>query len=1217
MRNIRPLVTLMALLVLAGPAAGSAGQAMPAGGQAALLEHDGQDRVVLPPWMHGVPLDPITGYPYGYIVIGQDEEGDDDEGDDDAEESADDWDKKDLPLKPERAVEFTATEGSWLSLDVSPDGATVVFDLLGDLYTVPITGGEAGRITNGMSFDSMPSYSPDGTEVLFVSDRSGSENLWVVTLDEEDEDERFRQVTEDKSSNFASSEWTPDGDYIVASRAGAGFRSQNLFLIHAEKGGAGIQIGEASKTRRQMGPAFGADERWIWFATRTGPWQYNAIFPQYQLAVYDRQTGEVTRRSSRYGSAFRPTLSPDGKWLAYGTRHEDQTGLRLRDLGTGDESWLAYPVQRDDQESIASRDVLPGMSFTPDSSALVASYGGKIWRIPIDGSDSEEIPFTAEVKIEAGPKLDFDYPVDDRPEFEVRQIRDAVPSPDGSQLAFTALDRLYVMDWPDGEPRRLTDSTDVEAMPAWSPDGDTLAYVTWDQADGGHISSIPAAGGSSRRLTTMNGTYMQVAWSPDGERIVAVRGPARDYQEATGPSFGGGAAADLVWIPAAGGDWTRIAPMTGRTAPHFGTDSDRIYLYAGRAGLVSLRWDGTDLKEHLKVTGPPFPGSEGPPPPANLVKIAPTGDKALARVGMDLYAIGAIPLVGAKAPTISTANPSGAPVPVRKLTDIGGEFPAWSADGNTVHWSIGNAHVVYELEEAERVDEEIEAEKKRKAKEEEEKAEADKEADGDGEGEGHDAEEEGEGHDADDDDPQDDHDGDDEDAEDEEDDNSYKPFEKRVVVMATRDLSTSSVVLRRARVITMNGDEVIDNADIVVEGNRITAVGRRGRVQLPDGAERIDLRGKTIVPGFIDTHAHMWPNWGLHKQQAWMYLANLAYGVTTTRDPQTATTDVLTYSDKVETGELIGPRVYSTGPGVFSGERWRDADHARDVLKRYSEYYQTNTIKMYMSGNRQTRQWIINAAREQELMPTTEGGLDLEYNLTMAIDGYPGQEHSLPIYPLYEDVVQLFAQTGITYSPTLIVSYGGPFGENYFYTNENPYNDPKIQRFYPYSVLAPKARRRGTGGGGSPGPGGWFMDDEYAFKGHAEVLKRIVEAGGRGGVGSHGQFDGLGYHWELWMIASGGMSNHDALRVATIHGAEGIGVENDLGTIEAGKIADLIVLDADPLQNIRNTALVHRVMKDGRLYDGATLAEIYPRQRPVEGMYWSDSYRPSSSAGLR
>lgn len=1128
------------------------------------------------------------------------------------DKSQEDWDKEDLPLKPTRSVAFETDEGSWMSVDVSPDGGTVVFDLLGDLYTVPLAGGTATRVTEGMAWDSMPRYSPDGSEILFVSDRSGSENLWILDPSEAEEDDKFRQLTKGKSDNYASPDWAPDGEYVVTSKS-SGRSRQKLWLIHAEKGGRGIQLTDEPATERHLGAAFEPDGRRVWFAVRTRPWDYNAIFPEYQLSVLDRRTGETSSRSSRLGSAFRPAISPDGKWLVYGTRHETQTGLRIRDLETGEERWLAHPVQRDDQEALASRDVLPGMSFTPDSTELVASYGGKIWRVPLEAGAPSEVPFVASVDLEVGPKLDFEYPVDDAPEFAVRQIRDAAPSPDGTRLAFTALDRLYVMDWPEGSPSRLTSSDAVEAMPIWSPDGASIAYVTWDDEQGGHIRRIPAAGGASQQLTTMSGTYTGLAWSPDGKRIVAVRGAVRAYLEATG-AFASGAATDLVWISADGGDWTLIAPLNGRRAPHFAADGDRIYLYARRDGLISIRWDGTDQRAHLKVTGPPNPGAEGPPPPAGLVMIAPTGDKAFASIGRDLYVIGAIPVIGAEAPSVSVANPEGAPVPVRKVTEVGGEFPTWSADGERLHWSIGDTHVVFDLDEADQVDERIEAEKKRKAKEAKAKeAKAKKEAEDAAADEADDTEDAADSP-ADEPDP-----SDDPEADEEEEDEGYEPFERAVVVMVGRDIPEGVVVLRRARVITMNGDEVIENADVVVRNNRIEAVGRRGSVTIPAGAERIDLRGKTIIPGFVDTHAHMWPNWGLHKQQVWMYLANLAYGVTTTRDPQTATTDVLTYADKVETGELIGPRVYSTGPGVFSGERYRDADHARDVLKRYSKYYKTNTIKMYMAGNRQVRQWIITAAREQGLMPTTEGGLDLEYNLTMAVDGYPGQEHSFPIYPLYKDVVQLFAQTGITYTPTLIVSYGGPFGENYFYARENPYHDTKMQRFWPYEELAAKSRRRGTGSGGSPGPGGWFLEEEFAFEGHAEVLKRIIEAGGRGGVGSHGQLDGLGYHWELWMIASGGMRNHDVLRVATIFGAEGIGVENDLGSIEVGKLADLVVLDANPLDNIRNTAKIHRVMRNGRLYDADTLTEIWPRRRPVEGMYWRDSYTApaSSAAGIR
>ena len=283
--------------------------------------------------------------------------------------------------------------------------------------------------------------------------------------------------------------------------------------------------------------------------------------------------------------------------------------------------------------------------------------------------------------------------------------------------------------------------------------------------------------------------------------------------------------------------------------------------------------------------------------------------------------------------------------------------------------------------------------------------------------------------------------------------------------------------------------------------------------------------------------------------------------------------------------------------GVFSAEQIDDLDHARDVLTRYSKYYDTQTIKMYMSGNRQQRQWIIMAAKEQGLMPTTEGGLDLKYNLEMLIDGYSGQEHSYPVYPLYNDVVTLTARSGIAYTPTLIVSYGGPFGENYFYTRENPHDDPKLRRFTPHDQLDQRTRRRGAGTG--PGPGGWFMEDEHVFQDHAAVANDIIEAGGRIGVGSHGQLQGLGYHWELWMLQSGGMTEHDALRAATILGAESIGLDSDVGSIESGKLADLVILGANPLDDIRNTNTVDRVMKNWRLYEGDTLNEVWPRQRPL------------------
>jgi hypothetical protein len=330
---------------------------------------------------------------------------------------------------------------------------------------------------------------------------------------------------------------------------------------------------------------------------------------------------------------------------------------------------------------------------------------------------------------------------------------------------------------------------------------------------------------------------------------------------------------------------------------------------------------------------------------------------------------------------------------------------------------------------------------------------------------------------------------------------------------------------------------------------------------------------------------------------------NLAYGVTTTRDPQTSTTDILTYADQVETGELLGPRIYSTGPGVFWEENIQSLDEARDALRRYSEYYHTNTIKQYMVGNRKQRQWVIMAAKELNLMPTIEGGLDFKMNLTAMLDGYPGHEHSLPIMPLGRDVVELAAKSGITYTPTLLVAYGGPWAENYFYQRYDIHENPKVKRFMPHEEIDSRAERRP-----------WVRDNQHVFSRIAEGAAKIVRAGGRVGLGGHSQMDGLGTHWELWALASGGMSSLEVLRIGTIYGAEAIGFAKDLGSLEPGKLADLIVLDRNPLENIKNTEAIAMVMKNGRLYQGDDLTERWPREKKLPEFWWS-RYEPAGEGG--
>ena len=271
---------------------------------------------------------------------------------------------KDLPTKPQRKINFSTNEGTWTSLDISPDGKTLVFDLMGDIYTVPATGGKATQITKGLAFDTHPRYSPDGKRLLFTSDRSGAENLWYIDFEKKD----TVQLTKDNDQNYPSATWTPDGDYIVYSK---GRLNIQLYMIH-KNGGGGVQLIDQPANLKTIDPALSADGRYIYFSRRFGPWNYNASMPQYQLGVYDRNNAKTTTITSRYGSAFTPVLSKDGKWLVYGSRYEDKTGLVLRNIETGDEKWLAYPIQRDDQESIATMGVLPGMCFTPDSKNIIA-----------------------------------------------------------------------------------------------------------------------------------------------------------------------------------------------------------------------------------------------------------------------------------------------------------------------------------------------------------------------------------------------------------------------------------------------------------------------------------------------------------------------------------------------------------------------------------------------------------------------------------------------------------------------------------------------------------------------------------------------------------------------------------------------------------------------------------------------------------------------------
>ncbi|MCH7823101.1 MAG: PD40 domain-containing protein [Proteobacteria bacterium] len=1070
-----------------------------------------------------------------------------------------------LPLKSDKTLSFSVNEATWMSLDVSPQGDRLVIEVLGDLYLLPIEGGQAIPLSTGMHFDSTPRFSPDGSQIAFISDRHGPDDLWIMPADISNDDDSdadaqapVKLTSSTWDTQLTSPIWSPDGKSIVISKTVGSLGTFELWTHHID-GGSGVQITKAkpsedtrsSDRHNALGATFSPDGRYLYFANKSGGFGYNLRFPMWQIARRDLRSGDEDVLTKAQGSAFRPMISPDGSQLVYATRYEQQTGLRIRDLVSGKDEWFAFPVQKDTQEAWFERDLLPGSAFTPDGDAIITTINGKLVRIDTRTKAVVDIPFQVNVEKQVAERLHFPYRVDTGP-VEARIIRDPVLSPDGTKLAFAAFARIYVQDLENGGVEAVSPEGVATAFPDWSPKGNELVYASW-QNGGGHIYRQAARKGSKpKRLSQHAAYYSHPVWSPDGARIVALRGSAYERQNRES-DFGPVTGSDVLWFDAKGGEAHLVVPARGLSRPHFGPEADRLYLQLESGGeknsLVSVRFDGTDRREILSSGGPGYYTAD--PMASEVIQLSPDGSHVLIQHSNQAYVAALVNTWLSQ----QVVNIKSSALPLAKLTDVGASFVRWNANGDTITWSAGNHFYQRPLASLD-FKEKKEEDKDQKSAKEDKDSEESKEP-----------EPLAEEHEA--------------------------VVVHQVRVSLPRAETPGAIALVNATAITMNGEEVIEDSVILISDGRIIEVGSRADVEIPEGYERRDLSGKVIVPGYIDTHAHYDIRQEVPSFSNWSFLANLAYGVTTGMDVQPSTIDLISAQDMVDAGLMLGPRAYSTGPGIFSDHQFSSKQQAHSVLKLYKEHYGVRNLKAYLTGDRKQRQWLLQAAKELQLMPTTEGGLDMKMDLTHMIDGFSGNEHNFPLDALYDDVVQLAAQTRIAYTPTLLVLYGGPAGENYFYNNESPHDDAKLRRFTPYDALAARTLRRRS----------WVHEREYATTRVAEQAMKIVDAGGQVGIGAHGQLQGLGYHWELWSVASGG-SNYNALRSATIMGAQMIGLDQDLGSLTAGKLADLVVLNSNPLDDIRNSADIQYVMKGGSLYEGDTLNQVWPTQTALPDQWW-------------
>jgi Tol biopolymer transport system component len=1039
-----------------------------------------------------------------------------------------------------REIDFTTDQGTWMSVDISPDLRWIVFDLLGHIYRVSAGGGEAESLTqgSGIAVNFHPRISPDGRAIAFISDRAGQENLWVMSADGSD----ARPVSLDADARMAEPAWTPDGRFILAARRAktpSGFyRTADAIWRFPRSGGRGLEVvrlGASGATvparagvwvgdDRLQWPAMSPDGRYVYFHSSLFAGDNRRL---RRLDLSTKAIEDVTESKGGYLSCcgrpayplrlgeIAPEPSPDGRWLAFarkipgglltyrGKEYMGRTALWVRDLAAGTERVVMDPITTDymDLHPAWTVKALPGYSWARDGRSIVLSQGGRLRRVWIETGKVETIPFRARVRrtisemARGSARIEGDS-------FAVRSPRWPASSPDGKTLVFEAVGRLWRMDLPAGAPRLLTTTAEgFELTPDWSPDGQWITFATWDDDRGGQVWRVAARGGTPERVTREAGTYLHPIWTPDGA-ILVNRWPGA-LTRTLDDSW------DLVRTSAAGESevLSRNGPLyMSRPSP-----DGRLFAASRGAGatLTSSSGAGTDPRQHLTV-----PGATSEMLPS------PDGRWLAIRHRREIYiaAFSSALVAGSPLRLDLDAPP---PPEVKRITVGGAAYPRWRNAG-TLEFFAANQYLTHDPE-------------------------------------------------------------------------SGRTDTTAIRLTVPRDVPPGAIALRGARIVTLADRRVINRGTVVVRRGRISCVGDCRT----DGVDRVvDVSGATIVPGFVDVHAHdiNGHDEGLVPQHRSGSARYLAYGVTTTHDPSAAPEASFAVGELVEAGRIVGPRTFSTGPALTCGD-WsvvhpiRSFAEAAALVNGLADRGALS-IKDYKQCTRTQRTMLAEAARRRGVSLTSEGS-DLFYLLGLVMTGHAGFEHAIQVVPQYGDVTRFLGQAGAHHSPQLILS-DYPVGNaiEYWFGQEDLWANDKVLRWTPWQEVA--ARRS-------------FVKKparEFVFPILAEGAADLVRAGGYVAIGAHGEQVGLDTHWEVWSLGAAA-TPMEALESASLHGAHFLGLERDIGSIEVGKLGDLMVLDANPLENIRNTASIRYVMKAGKLFDASTLEELWPTRRPYGTRPWS------------
>lgn len=1021
---------------------------------------------------------------------------------------------------PTKNFSIDTDEGTWMNLDVSSDGKDIVFDLLGDIYSMPITGGTAVLLSGGIAWDIQPRFSPNGKYISYTSDKNGADNIWIMNRDGSNK----RQVTKETFRLLNNATWTPNSEYLVARKHFTGSRSLGAgeMWMYSIYGGEGVQLTKRKNDQQDAGePNISPNGRYLYFSEDMAPgpnFEYskdpNGLI--YAIRQLDMTTGKLSNLIAQQGGAARPQISPDGKMMAYVKRVRLKSVMYVQNLRTGEEWPIYEDLSHDQQETWAIFGVYPNYAWTPDGKGIIFYAKGKIKKIELATLTANDIPFQVNSTHTVQQALHFPHNVYSN-EFNVKMIRQLTTSPDGKMVVFNAAGFLYKKELPNGTPERVSNGIDFEFEPKISNDGKYVIYTTWNDELKGAIKRTDLKSGKTITLTDEKGFYYSPSYSNKGDKIIFRKGIGNDV---LGYAYGRGTG--IFIMPANGGAKTLVSD--NGIKPQFNTDDTRIYFQGnegGKRAFKSIDLNGGNERTHYTST--------------YVTQFTPSPDgKWMAFT--ELFNVYITPMVTVGTPLeLSSTNKS---IPLTRVTADGGTYIHWSNDSQKLFWTLGEQYFSREISSAFNFS-----------------------------------------------------------------DSGNQSVRKpdttglSIGLKLKSDAPTGLLALKGARIVTMKGDEVIEEGTILIENNKVIAIGKAAEMTIPDQAKVIDVTGKTIMPGIVDVHAHLRtsPD-GISPQQDWSYMANLAFGVTTSHDPSSNTEMVFSQAEMLKAGRMVGPRLYSTGSILYGADGdfkvvINSLDDALSHLKRLKAVG-AFSVKSYNQPRRDQRQQILEAARQLKMEVVPEGGSTFFTNMNMVADGHTGIEHSIPIAPVYKDVTSFWNNTSVAYTPTLIVSYGSQWGENYWYDRTNVWENERLMAFTPRAIIDARARRRTT--------------SEYGDYGHIEVAKavrQIADGGTKVNLGAHGQIQGLGAHWELWMLVQGGMTPLQAIRSATLNGAAYLGMDKEIGSLETGKLADLIVMDANPLNDIRNSEKIKYVVINGRIYDSLSMNEIGSREK-LRGKLW-------------